>query len=221
MQKPPQIRVVQQVAVAFADAAKALSSPPRVALVMLVAQCPRSVETLAGLTESSVAIVSHHLGALRRAGLLRAEKRGRESVHHVADAAWPVLRALLEFVAATSPEVRLLTGELYLPDSFDLRATAEVEAAVAAGEALVLDVRFPDEFAHAHFPGARGVPLPTLAEALAALPRDRELLCYARGRFCPLSELAVRLLRQHGFRARRWAAGVVEMRSAGVPLTRD
>ncbi len=209
--RPPHLRVLQQVALSVADTAKALASPPRFALVMLVAQSPRSVEALAALAESSVAIVSHHLSALRRAGLLRAERRGRASIHHVADAAWPVLRALVEFAAGSSAELRLTAQALYAPDAFDLVDPAAADT----GDALVLDVRVPEEFASGHHPAATNLPLSTLAEALRGLPRDREILCYARGRFCPVSELAVTLLRRHGFRARRWAVGVVELRTSG------
>jgi rhodanese-related sulfurtransferase/DNA-binding transcriptional ArsR family regulator len=216
MQTPPfpgpaHLAVLRHVATTVAETGKALAAPARFTLVMLVAQAPRTVEALATLTGSSVAIVSHHLAALRRAGLLRAERRGRTSVHSVPDAAWPVLRGLIAFAAETSSELRLGAQAVYAPDAFDV---VDPAAGDTAGP-LVLDVRAPDEYGNGHHPAAQNVPLATLVGALAGLPRDRDILCYARGRFCPLSDVAVGLLRRHGIRARRWAVGVVELRTSG------
>jgi rhodanese-related sulfurtransferase len=45
-----------------------------------------------------------------------------------------------------------------------------------ANGALVVDVREPSEFNHGHVPGALNVPQAELANRLAELPRDRELL---------------------------------------------
>jgi glyoxylase-like metal-dependent hydrolase (beta-lactamase superfamily II)/rhodanese-related sulfurtransferase len=44
--------------------------------------------------------------------------------------------------------------------------------------AVALDVREPDEFAASHLAGARHVPLGSLCDALARLPRDRPILAY-------------------------------------------
>ncbi|MFZ5479726.1 MAG: sulfurtransferase [Myxococcota bacterium] len=69
----------------------------------------------------------------------------------------------------------------------DLRATREE---VAAGDALIVDVRDPDEFAGArkygeaaggHVPGAINVPWRDLVGASEPLPRDREILLYCTG----------------------------------------
>jgi rhodanese-related sulfurtransferase len=60
---------------------------------------------------------------------------------------------------------------------------------------VVLDVRPPDEFDTAHLPYARSMPLPELAQRLAELPRDVQIVAYCRGPFCLMSDEAVRLLR--------------------------
>ena len=52
-------------------------------------------------------------------------------------------------------------------------ATAEFEKALKDGSALIVDVRTPDEFARAHFPGAINVPAEEFALRAAALPKDR------------------------------------------------
>lgn len=70
---------------------------------------------------------------------------------------------------------------------------------------LLIDVREPNEHAIANIPQARLVPLPTLPEHLADLPRDREILihCKAGGR----SAKAVKLLLDNGFTRVRNVSG--------------
>ncbi len=64
-------------------------------------------------------------------------------------------------------------------------------------QGLLIDVREPDENAIVRIDGSRLIPLKTLPDALATLPRDREILvhCKAGGR----SAKAVQLLLDHGF----------------------
>src|SRR5437867_803789 len=60
----------------FARIAKALSSAKRLEMLEFIAQGERSVETLARMTELSVANTSQHLQQLRQAGLVGARKEG-------------------------------------------------------------------------------------------------------------------------------------------------
>ena len=64
-------------------------------------------------------------------------------------------------------------------------------------QGLLIDVREPDENAIVRIDGSRLIPLKTLPDALATLPRDREILvhCKAGGR----SAKAVQLLLDYGF----------------------
>ncbi len=76
--------------------------------------------------------------------------------------------------------------------------TQELRAFLAGPfEGLLIDVREPDEYAVAHIEGSRLIPLQTLPDELARLPRDREILvhCKAGGR----SARAVGLLLENGF----------------------
>jgi rhodanese-related sulfurtransferase len=81
---------------------------------------------------------------------------------------------------------------------------AEWEA-LPSTEALLVDVRQPDEFAAGHIPGAINLPLPQLRCRLKELPRDREiwLNCGVGQR----SYYALRLLLQHGFTAKNLSGG--------------
>ena len=73
------------------------------------------------------------------------------------------------------------------------------------------------EYAAAHLPGAVHIPLPELAERLAELPADREIVAYCRGQYCVLAHDAVRLLTAEGRRARRADDGILEWSLAGLP----
>jgi rhodanese-related sulfurtransferase len=58
---------------------------------------------------------------------------------------------------------------------------SDAPAWIAAREALVLDVREPAEFAAGHLPGAALIPQCQLADRLAEVPRDREVLVVCAG----------------------------------------
>lgn len=60
----------------LARVGKAVSAPARLELLDLLAQAPRTVEALAGLTRLSVANTSQHLQVLRAAGLVESSKDG-------------------------------------------------------------------------------------------------------------------------------------------------
>jgi rhodanese-related sulfurtransferase len=106
------------------------------------------------------------------------------------------------------------------PDRLAQVSRKELLAQAKRGDVVVLDVRPPDEFDAAHLPFARSVPLPELAQRLAELPRDVEIVAYCRGPFCLMSDEAVKLLRAHGYHARKTSDGVSEWQAAGLPLAR-
>jgi rhodanese-related sulfurtransferase len=74
------------------------------------------------------------------------------------------------------------------------------------GEALLLDVRNPDEFANGHVGGAINIPLPQLRERLNELDPQREIWVY-----CQVGQRAYyasRLLDLHGFQVRNITGGI-------------
>ncbi|MDE2565200.1 MAG: rhodanese-like domain-containing protein, partial [Burkholderiales bacterium] len=80
------------------------------------------------------------------------------------------------------------------------------------------DVRPADEFAAAHLPHARSLPVDELRRRLAELPRDVPVVAYCRGPFCLMAREAVELLRRKGYRAFHLSDGVAEWRSRGLPV---
>lgn len=77
-------------------------------------------------------------------------------------------------------------------------SSAEAHAKVEAG-ALLLDVRTPGEFASGGLPGARNIPVQSLAARLDELEKDRPVVAYCASGM--RSSRAVALLRKHGLDA--------------------
>jgi DNA-binding transcriptional ArsR family regulator len=73
--------VLQQTAATFG----LLSGTVRLHLVWLLASGERDVGTLAEAVGQSVATVSHHLGKLKLAGLVRSRREGKRQVYLVDD----------------------------------------------------------------------------------------------------------------------------------------
>jgi DNA-binding transcriptional ArsR family regulator len=59
----------------------ALAAPERLQIVRLLRDGPKNVSELAQRMKSSIVNVSHHLGVLRHAGLVRNKKQGRFVVY--------------------------------------------------------------------------------------------------------------------------------------------
>ncbi|MFC5997851.1 ArsR/SmtB family transcription factor [Quadrisphaera sp. GCM10027208] len=204
----------------FAAVGKALGSPKRLELLDLLAQGPRSVDDLARAAGLGLSTCSAHLQVLRESGLVVSRRDGKRVRYTLAGddvaALWEALRRV---AAAHRPSVDA-AGRAYLGAADDAAAVGvdELLAAVQTGDAVLLDVRPEVEYAAGHLPGALGIPLEQLADRLAELPADREVLVYCRGRYCALAHDALRLLAARGRPARRSRDGLLEWRVAGRPL---
>jgi rhodanese-related sulfurtransferase len=92
---------------------------------------------------------------------------------------------------------------------------AEAETLVSSG-ALLLDVREPDEWVAGHAPGATFVPLGTVRERVAELPRDRRIVavCRSGGRSARATEFLV----AQGFDVVNLRGGMQAWAEAGFPV---
>lgn len=70
---------------AAAQLFKVLGSESRLWLLRLIRDESKSVAALVAATGMSQPLVSQHLVVLKRAGLVTAERRGREVLHHLSD----------------------------------------------------------------------------------------------------------------------------------------
>ncbi|NMM19365.1 MAG: metalloregulator ArsR/SmtB family transcription factor [Rhodoferax sp.] len=199
---------------------KAMASPKRLELIELLCQGEKTVEVLAAQAEISVKLASAHLKELRLARLVETRKDGKYVLYRLASNSvanlWVSLRA--------EAEERLVELQLALAsivahgDDLESLDRDSILRKAQAGEVLVLDVRPLDEYASAHLPHARSLPLDELKQRLAELPKDTPVVAYCRGPFCLMAKDAVELLQKKGYRAIHLTDGVAEWRAHGLPL---
>ncbi|HEU4511844.1 MAG TPA: metalloregulator ArsR/SmtB family transcription factor [Nocardioidaceae bacterium] len=203
----------------FAAVGKVLGNPKRLELLDLLAQGPRSVEELAVAAELGMSTCSAHLQLLREAGLVETRREGKRIYYSLAgdDVAglWDHLRRVAQ---QHRPRTELARRAYLGPEDTTAVGTDELLRRLGSRDVVLLDVRPEPEYVGGHLPGALHIPLEELADRLAELPRDKEIVAYCRGRYCVLAHDAVRLLGRHGLTARRAAEGVLEWRLAGVPV---
>jgi rhodanese-related sulfurtransferase len=199
---------------------KALSSGPRLEILDILCQSPRTVEALAMQAGQSVANTSHHLQTLRRARLVEAHREGVHVIYRPADAGVCSFYRELRRLA----ESRLLEIDAVTRDFLQARGSLEpvdrdaLIERVRSGAVTVLDVRPSEEYRAGHIPGAVSVPLAELQRRFAELPRDREIVAYCRGPYCVMALDAVAALRAGGFSAVRMEEGVADWRARGLPV---
>lgn len=205
---------------AFAAVARGIAHEHRLEILEHLAQGERAVEELAERCGLSVANTSQHLQQMLQAGLVTVRRDGKRRLYSVTSDAVVLLVESLRSVA----EAHHAASRQVIRDFFEARDALEpvdrdeLLARLAEGNVTLLDVRPADEFAQAHLPGARSVPLKELEQRLAEFDPATEIVAYCRGPFCVLSFEAVRLLRSRGFKVRRLAEGLPEWRAAGLPV---
>ena len=201
----------------------AVSSPKRLELLEILAQGEKPVEALAREAAIDIKLASAHLRVLKAAQLVQVRQDGKSRIYRVsgADVAalWVALRSVAEAHVADLQVVmqRLFSG----PERLTLESSQTLLDKVRKGDAVLIDVRQEAEYRTAHLPEARSLPLPELEARLRELPRSKEIVAYCRGPFCVMSDTAVKLLVERGFRARKIAEGVPEWQAAGLPLEQD
>lgn len=204
----------------FARIGQALASGPRLEMIELLIQAPRSVDALAKALRLPVANVSQHLQQLKSAGLVSSVREGRCIIYNVSGEDVIELLLLLQRIAHDRfAEIdRLVEAYLNSRDELEPLSVEEVLRLTRRGALVILDVRPEVEFRHGHLKGALHVSLEELEERLEDLPRDKAIVAYCRGSYCVLSYDAVALLRSKGFEARRVENGIPNWVVGQVPL---
>jgi rhodanese-related sulfurtransferase len=167
-----------------------------------------------------MANASQHLKVLRQARLVETEKRGVFVTYRLADQVVDdFYRAVRGLAEARLAEVQQI-ARAFVDDRGGLEPVDRdrLLGRVRAGEVVVLDVRPAEEYRAGHIVGALSVPLEELEQRLGSLPKEREVVAYCRGPYCVLAPEAVRILRAHGYAARRMEDGVGEWRARGLPV---
>lgn len=202
----------------FAAVGRALGHEHRLDLLELLGQGERTVEVLAARSGLPFANTSQHLQHLRRAGLVETRREGKRVVYRLKDeAVLGLMTALRQVAERNIAEVQQIVATCFAArDRLEAVTRQDLLGRLRAGDVIVLDVRPEDEFAAGHVPGAMNVPLASLSQAMASLPRDKEIVAYCRGPYCVLALDAVAALRGSGFHARRLEDGFPEWKAAGL-----
>jgi NADPH-dependent 2,4-dienoyl-CoA reductase/sulfur reductase-like enzyme/rhodanese-related sulfurtransferase len=138
-------------------------------------------------------------GVEKRIDVIATAIQFRGTVHDLAEAE---LCYAPQFGAAKDPvnlagmlAENVLNGDMPVADWRELDRT----------DALLVDVREPDEFARGHIPNAINLPLSHMRDRFAALPANREIwTCCGVGQ---RAYFAARFLAQHGYRSRNLSGG--------------
>jgi rhodanese-related sulfurtransferase/DNA-binding transcriptional ArsR family regulator len=204
----------------FARVGKALASGKRLELLDLLAQGERDVASLAAAADLGVTTASAHLQTLRQANLVTTRRDGTRILYSLAGRDVADLFARLREVAQSHlPDVEA-ARVVYLGDGGGRPVTRdELQQLAKTTTVTVLDVRPPEEYTAGHIPDAISIPLDELADRLAELPDDGQIVAYCRGAYCVLAHDAVRLLRAHSRDAARLEDGMLEWRLADLPVT--
>jgi rhodanese-related sulfurtransferase len=104
----------------------------------------------------------------------------------------------------------------YLGAPVEAVARDELVARLGKGDLVLLDVRPEEEFEAGHIDGAVSIPIDQLADRLAELPDDGEIVAYCRGPLCVYAHEAVRRLRDAGRPAQRLEGGWPEWKLSQV-----
>ena len=202
----------------FARVGKALSSGKRLELLDLLAQGERTVDALARASELGLTTASAHLQTLKAANLVTTRREGTKVYYRLAGTDVAQLLALVRAVASA-----------HLPD-VEAAASAYLGPEHRTGNAGRATRTDTDRTGHgdrrAAARGIRGrphprrgiLPLDELADHLAELPDDHDIVAYCRGAYCVLAHEAVRMLTEHGHTAMRLADGMLEWRLADLPV---
>jgi rhodanese-related sulfurtransferase/DNA-binding transcriptional ArsR family regulator len=203
----------------FARVGKALGSGKRLELLDLLAQGERDVASLATAAGLGLTTASAHLQTLRQANLVTTRRDGTRIVYRLAGPDVADLYARLREVAQSHlPDVEAARAAYLGQDGGQPVTRGQLKHLARSAGVTVLDVRPTEEYAAGHIPGAVSIPLDELAERLAELPDDGQIVAYCRGAYCVLAHDAVRLLNRHGRKAARLADGMLEWRLANLPV---
>lgn len=199
---------------AIAVMGKALASPRRLELLDLLAQAPRTVDELAQTSGQSIANTSQHLQALHAAGLVDREREGNRVRYALAgEESLRVWLTLRDASAARLAEVER-ASRAYVGGEVDEVGRDELVQRLRKGDAVLVDVRPPEEFDAGHIEGALSIPHDQIERRLSELPPDLEVIAYCRGPFCAYAHEAVRQLKAAGREARRLKEGWPEWQLA-------
>ncbi len=202
----------------IARVGKALGNGRRLQILDLLAQGERTVESIATTSGMNLTTASASLQALKAGGLVEARRDGTRQYYRLAGNDVAKLFSLVQRVAEAHLADVAVAAAAALGSPEDAITREELVHRLEAGDVTLIDVRPREEYVAGHIPGAINMPLTELADRLAELPADREIVAYCRGAYCVMAPEATRVVKTSGRRVKRLGDGMLEWRLAGLPV---
>jgi DNA-binding transcriptional ArsR family regulator/rhodanese-related sulfurtransferase len=204
MKAPKITEAKQQIFDTVAGIASTLGSSTRLKTLYILAQAPRSVDTIAEITGESVANISQHLQKLLNEGLVAVRKEKLSRIYRLAEPEIALfIEDLFDLAERVSPRLVQITSALHETDGEMPLSLHSVIDDIKKKKATLLDVREEYEASHSPVEGALSVPMTQLEKKAGSLAKGKTYYLFCRGRACELATEGVRLLRSLGFKAFR------------------
>ena len=191
---------------------KALANPYRLEIIEILSQGEKSVEGIVQATSLSFANASQHLQVLKNNNILKSRKE-KQYVYYslVNDEFLSLYQHVIKYAVSEIAELeKTLNRQREDNKSLNAVSLEELDSMVKSGNILLLDVRPSVEFEFGHITGAISVPMNELMAKVKDISKGKEIIAYCRGPFCVLSDEAVKILSEQGYKARRLNEGYPE-----------
>ena len=184
---------------------KAISNPNRLEVIEILSQGEKNVEEIVQATAMNFANASQHLQVLKNNNIVKTRKDGHYVYYSlVSDQFLALHQHIIKYAVNEIAELeRIVNLQRLANDSQHSVGFEELERMIKEQNVLLLDVRPTEEFESGHITGAISIPLDNLISSLKDLGKEKELVAYCRGPFCMLADVAVKLLKEQGYRALR------------------
>ncbi len=204
----------------FSVVARAFAHGHRLALLEVLAQARRDVNSLSRYTGLSVANTSQHLKVLRAAGLVSSHRAGKHVLYALADdTVVDLVRSLRAFAERHSGAAqRTVKDNWPQMDRTPEVARKQLGQWVAAKSVTLLDTRPQEEFAAGHIPGAHHVSKGALDAIDALIEGETPVVAYCRGAYCATLHDTLEYLGDRDIAAHRLEDGFAEWRASGYPV---
>ena len=205
----------------FSVVARAFAHGHRLALLEVLAQARRDVNSLSRYTGLSIANTSQHLKILRSAGLVSSHRSGKHVLYALADdTVVELVRSLRAFAERHSDAARRTVKDnwpqmdLYPEITRDRLAEWVTEKSV-----ILLDTRPLEEFNAGHIPGAHHIPKGEFGKIAALVAGKPHVVAYCRGAYCATLHDTLEHLGKGDIAVHRLEDGFAEWRASGFPTT--
>lgn len=199
---------------------KALSNAHRLEILDLLAQGSFPVAYVSEQINLPVANASQHLQVLKKSGLVKAQRKGKQMYYELSGQQvldiWCALRKL--GFAKNEKISNLLYDYRNRRNNLKTISSDELDEMMSRQEIYLIDVRPEEEYAKGHIEDAISCPQQELSERIKELPEDKEIVAYCRGPLCLMADEAVRYLQKKGFKAARLENGYADWVVADKPV---